>query len=98
MRRISGTARQGSSYPQAGFKLRPNHLWESCPMRALSLTAPASAAAVAIYRKRCTELNLVHRLADPVYTDLLDLAVLLSQRVIEGRKLRLTILMLSEDL
>lgn len=67
-------------------------------MRALSLTAPASAAAVAIYRKRCTELNLAHRLADPVYTDLLDLAVLLSQRVIEGRKLRLTILIPSEDL
>ena len=80
---VSGMTGKNSSPRPAGGELCPSHSGESCPC-ALSLTAPASAAAVAIYRKRCTELDLAPRLVDSVYTDLLDLAVLLSQRVIEG--------------
>jgi len=67
-------------------------------MQALSLTAPALAAAVAAYHQRCDELGLGQRLADPVYAEVLHFAVLLSQRLIEGRKLRLTLLMPAENL
>jgi hypothetical protein len=67
-------------------------------MRALSLAAAAHDAAVAIYHQRCQELGLEHRLSDPVFADFLNLALLLSQRVVEGRKLRLTILVPAEDL
>lgn len=67
-------------------------------MRALSLTEAALTATVAIYHQRCAQLAIERRLGDLAFADVLNLAVLFSQRVAEGRKLRLTLLVPSEDI
>jgi hypothetical protein len=67
-------------------------------VRALSLTAPALTAALAIYRQRCNELHIECQLQESAFAEALDLALLLSQRVVEGRKLRLTLLVQAEDM
>jgi len=62
------------------------------------LTAPALTAALAIYRQRCDDLHIECQLPESAFAEALDLALLLSQRVVEGRKLRLTLLVQAEDM